>query len=128
MRRQAPMLDQALAALISDLDDRGMLDSTLVLVTSEFGRTPKINATAGRDHFPRVYSVALAGGGFKRGLVYGSSNSTASEPEENPVRIEDVLTTVYQQIGINADKELMAPGGRPIEVIDGGEVVKDLVG
>lgn len=128
MRRQAPMLDQALAALISDLDDRGMLDSTLVLVTSEFGRTPKINATAGRDHFPRVYSVALAGGGFKRGLVYGSSNSTASEPEENPVRIEDVLTTVYQQIGINADKELMAPGGRPIEVIDGGEVVKELVG
>ncbi len=128
MRRQAPMLDQALAALISDLDDRGMLDSTLVLVTSEFGRTPKINATAGRDHFPRVYSVALAGGGFNRGLVYGSSNSTASEPEENPVRIEDVLTTVYQQIGINADKELMAPGGRPIEVIDGGEVVKELVG
>ncbi len=128
MRRQAPTLDQALAGLISDLDDRGMLDSTLVLVTSEFGRTPKINATAGRDHFPRVYSVALAGGGFKRGLVYGSSNSTASEPEENPVRIEDVLTTVYQQIGINADKELMAPGGRPIEVIDGGEVVKELVG
>ncbi|MFM9963002.1 MAG: DUF1501 domain-containing protein [Planctomycetaceae bacterium] len=127
MRRQAPTLDQALAGLISDLDDRGMLDSTLVLVTSEFGRTPKINATAGRDHFPRVYSVAVAGGGFQRGLVYGSSNSTASEPEENPVRIEDVLTTVYQQIGINADKELMAPGARPIEIIDGGEVLKELV-
>ena len=128
MRRQAPVLDQALAGLISDLDERGMLDSTLVLVTSEFGRTPKVNATAGRDHYPRVYSVALAGGGFQRGLVYGSSNSTASEPEENPVRIEDVLTTVYQQIGINADKELMAPGGRPIEIIDGGEVVKELIG
>ena len=128
MRGQAPILDQALAALISDLDERGMLDSTLVLVTSEFGRSPKINSTAGRDHFPRVYSMAVAGGGFRRGLVYGSSNSTASEPEEKPVRIEDVLTTVYQQIGINADKELMAPGGRPIEVIDGGEVVKELVG
>lgn len=127
MRRQAPTLDQALAGLISDLDDRGMLDSTLVLVTSEFGRTPKINATAGRDHYPRVYSVAAAGGGFKRGYVYGSSNSTASEPEEDAVRIEDVLTTVYQQIGINADKELMAPGARPIEIIDGGEVVKDLI-
>ncbi|RLT10017.1 MAG: DUF1501 domain-containing protein [Planctomycetota bacterium] len=127
MRRQAPTLDQALAGLISDLDERGMLDSTLVLVTSEFGRTPKINATAGRDHFPRVYSVAMAGGGLQRGLVYGSSNSTASEPEENPVRIEDVLTTVYQQIGINADKELMAPGARPIEIIDGGEVIKELV-
>ena len=128
MRRQGPVLDQALAGLISDLDDRGMLDSTLVMVTSEFGRTPKINATAGRDHYPRVYSAVLAGGGFKRGLVYGSSNSTASEPEEDAIRIEDVLTTVYHQIGINADKELMTAGARPIEIIDGGEVVKDLLG
>jgi hypothetical protein len=128
MRRQGPTLDQAVAGLISDLDDRGMLDSTLVMVTSEFGRTPKINATAGRDHYPRVYSAAFAGGGFKRGLVYGSSNSTASEPEDNAVRIEDVLTTVYQQIGINADKELMTPGARPVEIIDGGEVVNELVG
>ncbi len=128
MRRQAPTLDQAVAGLISDLDDRGMLDSTLVMVTSEFGRTPKINASAGRDHYPRVYSAAFAGGGFKRGLVYGSSNSTASEPEDNAVRIEDVLTTVYKQIGINADKELMTPGARPIEIIDGGEVVNELIG
>jgi hypothetical protein len=128
MRRQAPGLDSALAGLIRDLSDRGMLDSTIVLVTSEFGRTPKINASAGRDHFPRVFSHAIAGGGFKKGLVYGSSNSTASEPEENPVRVEDVLTTVYHQLGINADKELMSAGNRPIEIIDGGEVVKDLIG
>ncbi len=128
MTRQAPGLDTALAGLIRDLDDRGLLASTVVLVTSEFGRTPKINASAGRDHFPRVFSLAVAGGGFKKGLVYGSSNSTASEPEENPVRVEDVLTTVYHQLGINADKELMAPGARPIEIIDGGEVVKDLIG
>jgi Protein of unknown function (DUF1501) len=128
MKRQAPGLDSALSGLIRDLDDRGLLASTIVLVTSEFGRTPKINASAGRDHFPRVYSVAVAGGGFKKGLVYGSSNSTASEPEENPVKVEDVLTTVYHQLGINADKELMAPGGRPIEIIDDGEVVKDLIG
>lgn len=128
MRRQAPGLDSALAGLIRDLSDRGLLDSTIVLVTSEFGRTPKINASAGRDHFPRVFSHAIAGGGFKKGLVYGSSNSTASEPEENPVRVEDVLTTVYHQLGINADKELMSAGNRPIEIIDGGEVVKDLIG
>ncbi|MFO0877977.1 MAG: DUF1501 domain-containing protein [Gemmataceae bacterium] len=127
MRRQAPPLDQAIAGLIRDLETRGLLDSTIVLITSEFGRTPKINASAGRDHFPRVYSMAVAGGGFKKGLVYGSSNSTASEPEENPVRVEDVLTTVYHQLGINADKELMAPGSRPIEIIDGGEVVKPLL-
>ncbi len=127
MRRQAPTLDMALAGLIRDLDQRGMLDSTIVMLTSEFGRTPKINATAGRDHYPRVYSMLMAGGGLKKGLVYGSSNSTASEPEENPVRIEDVLSTVYHQVGINSDKELMAPGARPIEIIDGGEVVKDLL-
>jgi uncharacterized protein (DUF1501 family) len=128
MRRQAPGLDSALAGLIRDLSDRGLLQSTIVLVTSEFGRTPKINASAGRDHYPRVFSLAVAGGGFKQGLVYGSSNATASEPEEDPVRVEDVLTTVYHQLGINADKELMAPGGRPIEIIDGGEVVKGLLG
>lgn len=128
IRRQAPVLDQALAALVRDLDERGLLDSTLVMVTSEFGRTPKINGSGGRDHYPRVYSLALAGGGFKKGLVYGSSNSTASEPETDPIRLEDVLTTVYHQIGINADKELMSAGARPIEIIDGGEVVKELLG
>ncbi len=128
MRRQAPGLDQAFAGLVKDLDQRGLLASTLVMVTSEFGRTPKINASAGRDHYPRVYSLAFAGGGFKPGLVYGSSNATAAEPEENPLRIEDVLATVYQQIGINSDKELMSAGARPIEIIDGGEVVKDLLG
>jgi hypothetical protein len=128
MKRQAPGLDQALAGLIRDLDDRGLLSSTIVLVTSEFGRTPKINASAGRDHYPRVFSLAVAGGGFKKGLVYGSSNSTASEPEENPVRVEDVLSTVYHQLGINSDKKLMAPGGRPIDIINKAEVVKDLLG
>ena len=127
MKKYLPETDNAVSSLLEDLRERGMLDSTLVLVTSEFGRTPKINATAGRDHYPRVYSAALAGGGFKRGFVYGSSNSTASEPEEDAVRIEDVLTTVYRQIGINADKELMTPGARPVEIIDGGVVVKDLL-
>ena len=128
MKRQAPGLDSALAGLVRDLSDRGMLGSTIVLVTSEFGRTPKINASAGRDHFPRVFSLAVAGGGFKQGLVYGSSNATASEPEENPVRVEDVLSTVYHQLGINSDKKLMSPGNRPIDIIHSGEVVKGLLG
>ena len=88
---------------------------------------PKINASAGRDHFARVYSTMLAGGGIKRGLIYGSTDATASEPDENPVTIEDLMTTVYHQLGINADKELMAPGGRPIEIVDGGNVVKDII-
>jgi hypothetical protein len=128
MKRQAPGLDSALAGLVRDLDQRGLLASTIVLVTSEFGRTPKINASAGRDHFPRVFSLAVAGGGFKPGLVYGSSNATASEPEDTPTRVEDVLATVYHQLGITAENSLLAPGGRPIEIIHEAEVVKGLIG
>jgi hypothetical protein len=127
MKRRLPPLDQALASLITDLDERGLLDSTLIMVTSEFGRTPKINASAGRDHFARVYSTMLAGGGITRGHIYGSSDATSSEPEENPVTIEDLMTTVYNQLGINADKELMAPGGRPIEIVSDGNVIKDII-
>jgi hypothetical protein len=125
--QQVPALDVALARLIRDLDDRGLLDSTLVMVSSEFGRTPKINKTAGRDHWPKVFSVMLAGGGIKKGSIYGLSDSLAAEPEENPVGPEDLATTVYGQLGINADKELMAPGGRPIEIVDGGKVIKELL-
>ena len=126
-KKKMPALDQALAALISDLDERGLLDSTIVMVTSEFGRTPKINATAGRDHFARVWSTMVAGGGFTRGNVYGSTDATASEPERDPVRVEDLMTTVYHQLGINADKELLAPGPRPIEIVDGGQVIKEII-
>jgi uncharacterized protein (DUF1501 family) len=97
------------------------------MVSSEFGRTPKINQTAGRDHWPKVFSVLLAGGGIKGGLIYGTSNATASEPDTDPVGPEDLATTVYHQLGIVADKELMAPGGRPIEICDGGKVVKGLL-
>ncbi|MDA8974839.1 DUF1501 domain-containing protein [Akkermansiaceae bacterium] len=110
---QMPPVDQAIAALISDLDERGLLDSTLVMVTSEFGRTPKINGTGGRDHWPRVFSVGLAGGGVQRGLVHGSSDALGGEPEEDMVGIQDLATTVYNQLGITGDKELMAPGDRP---------------
>lgn len=127
IRKQLPPLDQALAALITDLDQRGLLDSTIVMVTSEFGRTPKINATAGRDHFARVFSCMVAGGGFTRGQIFGSTDATATEPESNPVAVEDLMTTVYNQMGINADKELMAPGGRPMEIVDGGRVVKEIL-
>ena len=124
---QLPAFDQAYAALIEDLDKRGLLDSTMVVVSSEFGRTPKINGTSGRDHWPKVFSVVLAGGGIKKGSIYGSSDATASEPDQNPLGVEDFATTIYHQMGIVADKELMAPGDRPIEIVDGGKVVKELL-
>ncbi|MFN5963097.1 MAG: DUF1501 domain-containing protein [Verrucomicrobiota bacterium] len=127
MGGQVPNFDKAYARLINDLSERGLLDSTLVMVTSEFGRTPKINATGGRDHWPKVFSVLLAGGGLKKGMVYGSSDALGAEPENDPMTVENLATTVYHQLGINADKELMAPGARPIEIVDGGSVVNDIL-
>ena len=127
MKSQVPPFDQAYATLIKDLDQRGLLDSTLVVVASEFGRTPKINQTSGRDHWPKVFSSLMAGGGIKRGQVYGSSNATASEPEDNALGVQDWATTIYKCLGITADKELMAPGARPIEIVDGGKVRKELL-
>jgi uncharacterized protein (DUF1501 family) len=127
MNNRVPNLDKAFATLINDLEERGLLDETLVLLTTEFGRTPKINDNAGRDHYPKVFSIAMAGGGLKKGFVYGKSNSTSTEPDENPVTVPDWATTVYNQIGINAEKELMAPGDRPIEIVKGGKVVRDLI-
>ena len=127
IRGQVPPFDQAFGALIRDLTNRGLLDSTLVCIASEFGRTPKINGNAGRDHWPKVFSVLMAGGGLKQGIVYGSSNSTASEPEENALTVEDWATTIYNRLGIVADKELMSPGDRPIEIVNGGKVRKELI-
>ena len=126
-RSQGAELDKALASLITDLDQRGLLDSTLVVVSSEFGRTPKINATAGRDHWPRVFSTMLAGGGVRRGFVYGSSDSFSTEVEEDGVSPADFASTIYNQLGITSDKELMAPGGRPMEIVDGGKVIDALL-
>ena len=127
IRNLLPTFDKAYASLIRDLDRRGMLDSTLVMVTTEFGRTPKINKDGGRDHWPRVFSIALAGGGVKRGSVYGSSDPTGAEPEENPLSVEDFAMTIYKQLGIDGAKKLMSPGNRPIDIVRAGQVVQDLI-
>jgi len=127
VRGQMPAFDQAFARLIRDLNQRGLLDTTLVMVSSEFGRTPKINRDAGRDHWPKVFSVVLAGGGIKKGIAYGATNATATEPNKDPIGPADLMTTIYRCLGIIADKELMAPGGRPIEIVKGGKVRKDLL-
>jgi uncharacterized protein DUF1501 len=127
MKGQMPPFDQAFAALIRDLERNGLLERTIVMVSSEFGRTPKINKDAGRDHWPKAFSVVLAGGGFKKGYIHGASNATASEPDRDAIGPEDLATTVYHLMGVVADKELMAPGNRPIEIVDGGKVVKDLM-
>lgn len=126
-KSQLPQFDQAFATLITDLKSRGLFDSTLIMISSEFGRTPKINATAGRDHWPKVFSVVLAGGGIKKGLIYGKSDATASEPDEDGLTVEDLAHTVYHCLGIDADKKLMSPGNRPIDIVREGKTRKDLL-
>lgn len=123
-----PAFDHAYSGLITDLDQRGLLDSTIVITTSEFGRTPKINNDAGRDHWARVYSQAIAGGGFKRGYIHGSSDAIAAEPDHDRVSVEDLMCTVYKQLGIDAEDRLMAPGNRPIDIVRGGKPVQGLIG
>ncbi len=124
---QMPAFDQGLSVLLEDLSERGMLDETLVMVSSEFGRTPKINNDAGRDHWPKVFSVMLAGGGVKGGMIHGASDATATEPDSDPVSPADLATTMYHLLGIVADKELMAPGARPIEIVDGGKIIQNII-
>lgn len=126
-RRILPPLDQALAALVGDLDERGMLERTMVIVCSEFGRTPMVNAGAGRDHWPRVFSVLMAGGGLKRGYVHGASDALAAEPAHSPVSPEDLAATIYRQLGVDFTKELMAPGERPLDIVDGGSPISEIL-
>src|SRR5262249_38637362 len=124
---QLPVFDQAFAALIRDLDRSGLLDSTLVMLSSEFGRTPKINNFAGRDHWPKVFSIVPAGGGIKKVLRSGWPAPTASEPEDDPLTLEDLAMTIYHQLGIQGEKKLLAPGNRPIDIVREGKVREELL-
>ena len=123
---QMPPFDQAFAALVRDLDQRGMLDSTLVLVTTEFGRTPKVNGTAGRDHYPKVFSIVMAGGGMKAGYVHGSTDPTGSEVDADPLTVPDYAATIYSLLGIDWEKTLLA-GTRPVKIVKDGEVARGLL-
>ena len=124
---QMPDLDRGFAGLITDLEQRGMLDSTLVLITSEFGRTPKVNAGGGRDHWPRVFSIVMAGGGVQRGSVFGASDGLAAEAADQPLSVENYATTIYHLLGIDASRSLMSPGDRPQRIVTDGEVEQGLL-
>lgn len=124
---QLPPFDKAYSALINDLDSRGLLDSTLVIVASEFGRTPKINKDAGRDHWPKVFSSLLAGGGIKRGLSYGKSDATSNDVLEDAVTPENWAATIFHLLGIDHEKILYAPGNRPVKIIDNGKPIEELI-
>lgn len=122
-----PQLDLAYSALVNDLIDRGILDRTLVCVMGEFGRTPKVNAAAGRDHWNFCYSLLLAGGGMKEGFVYGSSDKIGAKPSTNPTSPADIIATVYQCLGIPPDTELRDRLNRPLAVVPWGKPVSELI-
>jgi hypothetical protein len=122
-----PSLDLAISALMTDLEDRRLLESTLIVVMGEFGRTPKLNTSAGRDHWPRVFSVLLAGGGLKGGQVVGSSDKTGESPQENPVTPADLAATIFTLLGFDPQLTLQTADGRPIHLSRDGKVIKNLV-
>jgi Protein of unknown function (DUF1501) len=121
-------IDQPIAQLIADLRQHGMLEKTLVIWMGEFGRTPKINPQSGRDHYPRAFNVALAGGGIRGGQVVGTTDAGGVEVTDRPVTVNDLFRTIYTTLGIDADHENMSRIGRPIKIVDGGEVIRELLG
>ncbi len=136
MKRVLPQIDSAIGTLIDDLEGRGLLDSTIVLVMGEFGRTPRLNTTGvpgadpvpGRDHWGNVMSVLAAGGGLARGRVVGASNAKGEIPKDRPVRPQDLLVTLYHQLGIDPETSFSNRAGRPISIGSDGAVIQELLG
>ena len=121
-----PRFDRAYSALIEDLDQRGLLESTLVVAWGEFGRTPRVNAQAGRDHYPNVFSAALAGGPVRGGRVVGESDSRGAFPKTNPKKPQDVLATLYQHLGVDVRAQYADNAGRPHAVLPEGTPIEEL--
>ena len=122
----AGQVDPAFAALVADLKDRGLLDDTLVVWLGEFGRTPKINAKAGRDHHPLSFNAALAGGGIQGGRVIGATDADGNEVKDRPVTVPDLFCTFCRALGIDPRKERMTALGRPLKIVEGGAAVDEL--
>ena len=127
-RNLCGQIDQPMAQLITDLKQRGMLDKTLVIWMGEFGRTPKINPRGGRDHFPRAFNVALAGGGIRGGQVIGHTDAGGEAVTDHPVTVADLFQSFCKSLGINSSIENMSAIGRPIKIVDGGQAVSQLFG
>jgi hypothetical protein len=126
--KKLPEFDRAWAALVQDLHRRGLAKDTLVLVWGEFGRTPRVNKDAGRDHWPGAQSVVLSGGGFRMGQAVGSTDAKAELPRDRPLTPEDVLATMYHHLGIDTETEFHNEAQRPLKILNGGEPIKELLG
>jgi len=119
-------IDGPIAQLVNDLRERGLLDNTLIICMGEFGRTPRINARGGRDHYPRAFSVAMAGGNVKGGQVIGSTDPSGQNVQDRQVGVKDLFRTIYHGLGIDPEHENMSGIGRPIKLVDEGEVIKEV--
>ena len=126
-RDMLPHVDRAYSALLNDLEQRGMLSSTLVVMMGEMGRTVRINGAAGRDHWSQAQSILFAGGGVRAGQVIGATDRQALLPTTDPISVEDVLRTVFQQMGVDTTRTYYTPLGRPVPIVDGGRVIPGLV-
>ncbi|HEV3079591.1 MAG TPA: DUF1501 domain-containing protein [Gemmataceae bacterium] len=127
MKQLAPQVDHAVAALVDDLHGRGLEREILLVITGEFGRTPRINPSAGRDHWAPLSTLALAGGGLKMGQVVGQSSEKAEVPKTTPITPQDLMATVFQVLGIPLDQHFLDTTGRPTPMIDGGKPIAELV-
>jgi uncharacterized protein (DUF1501 family) len=126
LRRLIPPVDQGTAALLTDLKNRGLLERTLVIWMGEFGRTPRINVNAGRDHFPQAFNLALAGAGVRGGQVIGATSPLGTEVALRPVTVPDLFVTFYHALGINPRHENQSNVGRPLRIVEGGNVVEEV--
>ncbi len=122
-----PYADRAFSALVNDLEQRGLLDETLVIMMGEMGRTPRVNAQAGRDHWSMAQTIIFAGGGTPPGIVIGATDKQAAAPTTEPIGVNDFLRTVSRLMGIDPDKTYLTPIGRPVPIVDGGKVIRELV-
>lgn len=125
--QKLPVLDQAMSALIEDLDQRGLLEDTTVMWMGEFSRTPRINQNAGRDHFARAWSCVVGGGGINGGLAVGATNSDGTAVDTEPYSSEDLMTTVCRGMGISTETTYTSKNGRPMKIAGGGKVIRELV-
>jgi hypothetical protein len=127
MESRSPEMDQGVAAFVEDLAQRGMSDNVLLVITGEFGRTPRVNGSAGRDHWAPLSTLAVSGGGLKMGQVIGESTANVEVPKSNPVTPQDLMATVFQVLGIDRGIQFVNAGGRPTYMVESGQVIKELV-
>ena len=121
-----PTLDQAMSALVEDLEQRGRLQDTVVIWMGEFGRTPRINGNTGRDHWARAWSVVLGGGGLQGGIAVGQTNADGTQVETEPYSSQDLMATVCQALGISLETTFTSRNGRPMKIANGGRVIREL--